>query len=631
MAPLKIPTVSKGESDFPIRLEGACSGGLESLKEACADIKGAKELTPEDLKSLRVFFAQPILKESVVPAGVIVPPPVPSSGSLESDIIQGLAQFVYDRAKAEATLYFTKQLSKGLCEGDHRLFFPSICMALADTTPSIPLGAMGTYLAAAARTDLDQFPDRTLAYTLHGLSQDKVAQREGLFGGRIVLAYYKTVRSGRKPLDVARSLHAIQVPDAVVGSKTTVLKATRLASELIDAIQAQKGWDQVKLPPAGIPDPRLTYYALGAFFTFERSCAADQISLGTLPDEKIAATIPVIAGFLVDAAVVANRVDQTKAALAVPPPASSPGSFQPAKPTTGSASGATALSAGSDAIEAAQAIDRALHTGVQILIGLGIPIGTEATTALVDVDVVTQVGQQLVDRHSPADLVILTVAALRQLTSTPAGAPPPRAIADIQQLLALIAQLADSKSADEVNNAITAAAAPPSTYELKYQKSMVTIGAMAGASAGYEILRTDGLGWSGGAVIGAFAPVGLTWSVPFGSYFHGGAMLSVVNLGALISARFAKDVKTSGTTTAGTTTMTVETQPQVKLANVLAPGLFFSFGLGKSPFVLSLGSQVIPIGREVSTVAPDGTTTTSTTPAIQFLGALSVDVPIFVF
>lgn len=127
-------------------------------------------------------------------------------------------------------------------------------------------------------------------------------------------------------------------------------------------------------------------------------------------------------------------------------------------------------------------------------------------------------------------------------------------------------------------------------------------------------------------MVGAFAPVGLTASAPFCGYFHGGVMLSVINLGSLVSARFSQDAMTSGGTT-----MTVESTQQVKFANVFTPGLFLTLGIARSPFMLSVGSQVIPVGRELVTTAVDGTTTSSNVPAIQFIGALSMDVPIFAF
>ena len=157
---------------------------------------------------------------------------------------------------------------------------------------------------------------------------------------------------------------------------------------------------------------------------------------------------------------------------------------------------------------------------------------------------------------------------------------------------------------------------------------MVAVGALAGVSGGAEWVRTNGSGWSTGGVVGAFAPIGLTASTPLGTWFHAGVMVSVLNLGALVSARFSQDLKTT-TTAAGTTTTTVQTDPEVKFSNVLAPGAFVTLGIARSPFVLSVGGQVVPVARQLTTVDPSGNASTSTAPAIQLIGSLSVDVPIF--
>jgi hypothetical protein len=163
-----------------------------------------------------------------------------------------------------------------------------------------------------------------------------------------------------------------------------------------------------------------------------------------------------------------------------------------------------------------------------------------------------------------------------------------------------------------------------STYETKYKQPMVALGALVGAAAGFEALRTNGAGWSTGGVAGAFAPIGITASAPMGNNkWHYGALLSVINLGGLVSARFSEDTRTDA---AGATT-TVKADPAVKLANVFAPGLFITLGLHGSPFTLSAGGQVVPEGRQL--VKMDGTTATAA--ALQLLAALSLDVPILKF
>jgi hypothetical protein len=656
MAPISIPSSVTTQSDFAQRLAKVCSqlaagatspglparfaaANLTGLGQACTDIGLGSELTVAELASLRRFWTDPAKIETLIktafpqaaatPAGT-VPLTSSSAGSLESDIIEGLAKFVYDRAKQEATLYLTKQLTDNLCSEVHKLFFPSLCVALAAGDPSIPLGAMGTYLAAAARADLAQLPDRTLAYTLHEIpGKEKAPEGEALFGARLAFAYYQTVRSGRMPMDVARSMHSIRIPATVVGHNTEVLKLTAVLSELLDSVQAQQGWAAVKSLNGAVP----TYYALGVFFTFEKTYTDDQAPFGPIDGNKIAKMIPVVARYLAEAAVLAERATTAKLAIGAAAPSTDRGGFNGGGGGQGGGGqgGSSDLTMHDYVITATQTLEQALESGRPILAGLGINVSPGVDKTIDDLTAVVQLGEQVMSGDSPTDLVIMAIGLLDRLTAGAVNGTPPRALTDIQQLLALIAQIAAAKSADEVATVLDAAAAPPSTYQLKYRNKMVALGAMAGISGGYETVRTNGLGWSSGAVVGAFAPIGLTASTPLGTCFHVGALVSVINLGALVSARFSEDIKTTSTTAGGTTTMTVETEPQVKFANVLAPGVFFTLGLGKSPFVFSFGGQVIPLGRQVTTVAPDGTTSTSSTPAVQLLGALSVDVPIFPF
>lgn len=663
MAPIAIPNSTTKQSDFVDRLGKACkaliagkeliaskadtklaaafaANNLNGLAQACADVAAGSSLTADDVASLRQFWTNPALIEASIKRAISQTPVTPagtfsaiSSGSLESDIIQGLAQFIYDRGKQEAVLYLRERLVDKLCSDTNKLFFPRLCVALAKTDPSIPLGAMGTYLVAAARADLAQLPDRTLAYALYeNRPKELTPAGEVLFGARLGLAYYQTVRTGRGPLDVARSMHGIEIPPTVVGSRTEVLKMTKVLSRLLDAVQAQGVWTQPVDIKTSDGRTLASDAALGAVFTFEKICQDEKDTTSAcsqIANDKIAAMIPSVARYIADTAVLANRITAAKRAVTSPIGALTSGGFNVGGAGQASAS-TTDLTMRDYAVAVTQLLDQMLASGQPILTGLGINVSPAVAKTIDDLGAVFQVGEQVASGQSGSELVISVIGLFDKLNASALVASSPAAMKDIQQLLALIAQIADSKSADEVANALNAAAAPLSSYELKYQRHIVALGAMVGVSGGYERVRTDGLGWSGSSFIGAFAPVGVTASWPMSKSFHAGAMISVINLGTLVSARFSDDVKTT-TTGTGMTKMTVETNSEVKLANIFAPGLFGTIGLGGSPFTLAIGGQVVPEGRQLTTVAPDGTTTTTTRPAVQIVGALSVDVPIFAF
>ena len=101
-------------------------------------------------------------------------------------------------------------------------------------------------------------------------------------------------------------------------------------------------------------------------------------------------------------------------------------------------------------------------------------------------------------------------------------------------------------------------------------------------------------------------------------------MLSILNVGALVSARFHDD-----TTSSGGETKTVKGSAPVDWTNVLTPGAFLTVGLAGSPFTVGTGLQVVPV-RAIEVIS--GTETRkSSTPAVQAMAFLAVDVPIFTF
>jgi hypothetical protein len=608
----------------------AAAAAISGLNQTCTDIAKGTDLTPMEIASLKQFrdnatVAQTrlaaILSKTTATQQTVIPPDLTSTGSLESDIIKGLANFIYDRAKQEGTLYLSRELSERLCDDTHKLLFPRVCVALTVADPPIPLSAMATYLVAAARSDLAALPDRMLAYTLHYLTKTTQAPaRETLFGARIGLTYYRTVASGRTPFDVARSLHAMQVPDTIVGHDTDVLKGVKVASELLDSVQAQQGWRNVTSP--SILDSR--YYALGAIFSFEDAYQADGSPFGAFNVDRIADLVPVVAQYIADTVSLVTRTEAAKKATVTP--ASTPttgGDF------SGGGDGQTGtpsqLTMQDYTAAVSQTLSHALANGADIAQRLGIMTSSLALDVKT-VSSIAEIGEQIVSKQSPVDLLMLASTLVTHIDAVaPKEISSSAAFTDVEQLLALLAQIAQAKSADEVETVLQTAGASASTYAIKYQHSMVAVGALAGIAGGWESVRPSGLGWSTSGMIGAFAPVGFTASTPLGGCFHGGVMLSVINLGSLVSARFSQDV-----TTTGATTTTVETTQSVKFTNVLTPGLFVTIGLARSPFTLALGTQVVPIGREVSTAAA-GSTTTSNLPSIQFVGALSMDVPLFVF
>jgi hypothetical protein len=195
-------------------------------------------------------------------------------------------------------------------------------------------------------------------------------------------------------------------------------------------------------------------------------------------------------------------------------------------------------------------------------------------------------------------------------------------VTKIRHMIPFVTQLAQAKTADEVANVIQAAAVPVAAYQIKSKRSYVAINAMAGVTGAAEAVDIGKTSWSG--VFGPFAPVGVHVTTPT-SFGHFGGFFSVLNLGALVAARFNDD---TGPAASNGTKTNVGTTAKVDLVNVLSPGLFVTFGLGSSPFMIGAGAQIVP-ARQITKIAPDGTKEEGSVPAVQTLGFASVDVPIF--
>jgi hypothetical protein len=196
----------------------------------------------------------------------------------------------------------------------------------------------------------------------------------------------------------------------------------------------------------------------------------------------------------------------------------------------------------------------------------------------------------------------------------------------VKGALPFVIQLAHAESADEVTKLLEAAAAPVGSYALKEKRSMVSLTAFAGATIGFEHIAGS---W--GEPFGVFAPVGVHVSWPAGKDGKSGdwgVMLSVVNLGNLVSERLDSDLK------AGDGTMTVSPEQSESFRSVFSPGVFVTRSIA-GPFDVGAGVQVVPSERNVTTTTTDaaGTSVTETDKraAVQLLVFVGADITIFPF
>jgi hypothetical protein len=194
------------------------------------------------------------------------------------------------------------------------------------------------------------------------------------------------------------------------------------------------------------------------------------------------------------------------------------------------------------------------------------------------------------------------------------------------QFSPLLVSLSTAKTSDEMAAAFEAAAAPVGSWRLKRQKGTLGLGARVGAIAGQEFVLDDAGQVPDGLTLGPWLPIGLDASLPAGGGDHTlGILVQVVDLGGLASARLAKRERTLE----DGTQVEADVAPQIGFVQVVSPGVSLYWGIGRSPFVLSLGVSTSPALRgAVFTTA--GEEVEKDYNVLRTSLSLSVDIPLYI-
>ena len=151
--------------------------------------------------------------------------------------------------------------------------------------------------------------------------------------------------------------------------------------------------------------------------------------------------------------------------------------------------------------------------------------------------------------------------------------------------LPIIVGLADAKTPDDFKAMIDNIASPVGAWRFKRHRSMWSITGLVGFHAAQETLSGPGIASYSGQSAGLFAPIGVAYSWPTADAKNAWAvMASIIDLGAPISARLSeKDSdEVSDTSTSG------------KFRDVISPGIYVMRGFQDSPMVIGLGWSYTP-------------------------------------
>ena len=191
-----------------------------------------------------------------------------------------------------------------------------------------------------------------------------------------------------------------------------------------------------------------------------------------------------------------------------------------------------------------------------------------------------------------------------------------------------MASMAMAKSSDEVADAIEAAALPTGSARIKREtKFNVSLNAYVGPFIGNEKIR--GVDFHYQSTYGLSVPVGVAVSTGIGKGWSTSLFFSVIDLGALASFRFSESQYGLGPDS----TATVHEVPSIQLEDIIAPGVFLSVGIPKSPLSVNLGVQSGPSLRKITVDDASGQPVASfeDNRYVRWCVSLVVDIPLINF
>jgi hypothetical protein len=607
----------------------ALAQAMAKLKEICAAIADGQAIDEPQLDALRQFedsgvfpalvtaltsvagdaetaalpadkLAAAMMSATGMPQGEL---PTGFASGFESNLLNGLADFLVTRSKEEAILYLQGEIANRFCKADGARLLPSTCRAIKDLDPGLSIAAIGNALNAAARRDLAALPDGLLQ-----VSADKDPNHLYVYEPlRMAYAVGLAARDGRLPLELARSLHALAPrasestpePSAADRSTQEVFRALRVASALIYSAQASSV-DQLAGKLGAHPE-----LVVGVLLETESRYSS---AFGTERRRILSPTsVHALAQVLHGMASVLPQWQQHQNAL---------------KTNDGkSTSTDRKHMLGTAVFESIQRVSELTRKIATNFVTDPVARGRVLSTATTSRDLAA-VAKDLANEDYGA--IAIDAAALSDDLSK--GSDIPDAMATLlrtgQKYVPLVAELAAAKSSADVSTALQAAAAPATSYRAKYQRGQIALNGLVGVMLGAERPNQPNNAALGSAqdsaVVSGFAPIGLEGTIPLSSSFYAGLMTSVLDLGALTTARFKSDAST------GTN---VRTDPNVTIGQVFSPGGYVVFGLFNSPLVLGGGISYTPSLRTLqATDATGSVTATEKLSTVRIGGFLAADV-----
>lgn len=488
----------------------------------------------------------------------------------QSEVINGLVAFLVKRAKAEALASLIDHLKTDVCASDVAAYMPTTCGLLANTQPYTDPTAWGA-LKAAFETDLRTLPETLIHKATHSDAAEPLWA---------TIEAATLIERGDRPIEVLIGLKTkyASIATPVACKRTPYACALRLFGSTVEILDPPKNLDPTAL--------ELELKIAASLLVREGG------SVGLGPE--------ILSAARGDATIQALRgVHQAIAAVQAALPA------------------AAKAKAVLDSDKSKDTRDKARSAFTDYLVAVAAVLKTVPAVAMIPEL------QAVIDRsslqaalehlthaidHARAGEYIQAFVEL-QATLTAARIPVP---AWFSKYGGFIAEVAAAKTRADVETALEAAAAPVGAWRTKRGDGhhTLTLNGYVGIQGGYEWLSgSDSHGSKHG---GLFAPVGLEASFGFGRSWSIGALISAIDLGALVDVRSDSGAAVNNTSTIG-------------FRQVFSPGVHAVLGLCTLPFGLGVGVSLSPELR--STDDP----TNPHASAVRFSVFLATDITILGF
>ncbi len=504
--------------------------------------------------------------------------PVPAAASMTSMIMQGMTQFLMERAREEAAAFAMDQIGKGLCENAlcKDKLFKSVCILVKAIEESKLSFNPGRMFFQAVRQDLLELPE----HIADVLADDFSFEGKDLIGCILKVGY-----------GIFRGIERRVPPETIVIDAVTKfdeLKSCRQVLGFPDPSDAGQVWT----PEAEAVRSTLRILMVVLLAKSQAEIEAYRLDLSKLVKEVTVglASTSLEKKFKKDLDVLAPvcvRLVETARA------------FREAKSE-----------------ELLARLENVLTSSLEVLavsLEYSLPPGLPG-------DKLNKLQNILVNIRSGLEKLLTGDFAgglieFLAIVEFPHDQEP---FKSLFRFSALLADIAGAKSSEEISAALERAAAPAGSWRLRRKKVAWGIGAMVGVGFGGEKLTKQGANddLPLGLVFGLHLPVGLQISTPLGGSWALGGMLQVINIGALGQAWITGD--------AGKQEVSVE--PEIGFLQVFAPGVQIFFGIGDTPFTVSLGCEYVFKQRSSSLNGDDISYN-----ALRFGLNVGVDVPIFIW